>query len=334
MIKNKKNIEALLKERIDTSKIYYYKETTSTNTLAKEKARACACAGGSIFIAERQTAGRGKPGRDFFSPDGGIYISFLLTPEKMRAGGAPAFTLAAAVAACEAIENVTGRQPRIKWVNDILLDGKKIGGILTESEIEAESGCFKWVVVGIGINYCIREEEFPEELKGKAGSVYPDGQAKASKARMIAELINRMADIMPEGGMKSVREVQPCADSLHVGHAVPESGLADKGNNVSDAAQLHTDYHLSDTDFVHTESCLSDKDLAHTTDRLDRTGSDYADYILSRYKERLDTLGKRVDVHLSGESVQANAIDLDESGGLVIKKDDGTIKVLSSGEVW
>ena len=295
MIKNKKTIEALLKEGIDASKIYYYEETTSTNTLAKEKARASADAGGSIFIAERQTAGRGKPGRQFFSPDGGIYISFVFTPENMSAGRALDFTLAAAVAACEAIENVTGRQPRIKWVNDILLDGKKIGGILTESEIEADSGCFKWVVVGIGINYCIRREDFPEELKAKAGSLYPDGQAGVSKACMVAELINRVTDIMPGKCLSG---------------EVPKSGSVGNGDSPSK------------------------KTSVQTMDHPLYAGTEYADTILYRYKERLDTLGKKVDVQLAGESFPATAVDLDENGGLVIKKDDGTIKVLSSGEVW
>jgi len=327
MIKNKKTIEALLKEGIDASKIYYYEETTSTNTLAKEKARASADAGGSIFIAERQTAGRGKPGRQFFSPDGGIYISFVITPENMSAGRALNFTLAAAVAACEAIENVTGRQPRIKWVNDILLDGKKIGGILTESEIEADSGCFKWVVVGIDINYCIRREDFPEELKAKAGSVYPDGQAGVSKACMVAELINRMADIMPGAGLGCVNEAYPKTESAHAVYAVSDLGLADKGGSVSEPDLLRKGYRLSDTDIVPIENQMPD--TGHTMGSLL-----YADNILRRYKERLDTIGKKVDVHLAGESFQATAVDLDENGGLVIKKDEGTIKVLSSGELW
>jgi len=154
---------------------------------------------GEIIIAESQTAGRGRYGRKFFSPPGGgVYLSAVLCLEKLPAGEPALITALAAVSVCEALEAVTGKSPRIKWVNDIFLDGKKICGILTETVTEPGSGQ-RFAVVGIGVNLFMPEEGFPEELKGIAGAVYPftarsePDLASAVKNRVIAEIINRAA---------------------------------------------------------------------------------------------------------------------------------------------
>ena len=111
----------------------------STNTQAKKLA-ADGEAAPSLLLADGQTAGRGRMGRAFFSPPGtGLYMSVLLRPA-VQAEELPLVTLAAAAAVCEAVEEAAGVSTRVKWVNDILVDGRKVAGILTEAVGYLESG--------------------------------------------------------------------------------------------------------------------------------------------------------------------------------------------------
>lgn len=145
------------------------------STNMEVKRRALEGAGeGLVVLAEQQTAGRGRRGRSFFSPSGtGIYMSALFRPDPEISQDVVLITTAASVAVCRAIRNVLGEEPEIKWVNDVYLNGKKICGILTEAVSDFESGRIDTVVVGIGINYHVPEEGFPEELKETAGTVCP-----------------------------------------------------------------------------------------------------------------------------------------------------------------
>ena len=112
----------------------------STNALVREKANQ-GRPEGCVIIACEQTAGRGRYGRQFFSPvDSGVYLSLLLRPTAYSPQQATCLTAAAAAAMCQAIEAVTGQQPGIKWVNDIFLHGKKVCGILTEAAVGLETG--------------------------------------------------------------------------------------------------------------------------------------------------------------------------------------------------
>ncbi len=129
---------------------------------------------GSV-TALRQTAGRGRMGRQFYSPARGLYWSILLRPP-YTAEECLALTPIAAVAAAESLEAVYGVAPKIKWVNDLLLDGRKICGILTESAVYAESLRPRYVIVGVGINLAPPEGGFPEELREIAGTVLPHEQ--------------------------------------------------------------------------------------------------------------------------------------------------------------
>ena len=120
---------------------------TSTNALVRERA-AEGAPEGLVILANQQTAGRGRLGRDFYSPpDTGLYLSLLLRPRQMQPQHATRITTMAALAACEAIEAVTQQQPQIKWVNDIFLEGKKVCGILTEGSFNLETGQLDDVVV-------------------------------------------------------------------------------------------------------------------------------------------------------------------------------------------
>ena len=161
----------------------------STNTCVREMAEAGA-AEGSTVISGAQTGGRGRNGHSFFSPyDTGLYMSVLLRPQGCRSDRAVRLTTMAAVAVCEAIEAVSGQKARIKWVNDIFIDSKKVCGILTEASFGLENGLLEYAVVGIGINVFTPEGGFPKELKNIAGAVFNKKRDDA-KNLLAAECLN------------------------------------------------------------------------------------------------------------------------------------------------
>lgn len=156
----------------------------STNSYAKELARQGA-AEGTVVIARSQTAGRGRLGRSFHSPkDTGVYFSVILRPH-CKADQLMHLTCAVAVAACDAVERTCGLRPGIKWINDLTLESKKLGGILTELSFGSD-GNVDFAIIGIGIN--CKLESLPEELKGLACSL-SDFTAEPDSARLVYELI-------------------------------------------------------------------------------------------------------------------------------------------------
>lgn len=157
----------------------FLEETDSTNREAKELARQGAPHGTAV-LAERQTAGRGRLGRTFFSPEGGLYLSVILRPQ-CPPEDLPLMTPMAAVAVCRALEETLGIAPDIKWVNDLYLQGKKLCGILCEGAGEA-------VIVGIGLNLRTPEGGFPPQLNAAAPDVPADRRAlaEAIAGRLLA----------------------------------------------------------------------------------------------------------------------------------------------------
>ncbi|NLC68938.1 MAG: biotin--[acetyl-CoA-carboxylase] ligase [Clostridiaceae bacterium] len=181
-------IRLFLSEKNRNCPIIFYKVIDSTNTAAKKLALDGA-RHGTIVIAEEQAAGRGRMGKSFFSPPGtGIYISFILKP-KVDIDNAQLITIYAAVTVCTVIERFTRLSPKIKWVNDIFLNGKKICGILTEAAGNFESGGIESIIVGIGINFSTRQEDFPPEIRHIAGSLPSPG---ISRNQFAAALIDKM----------------------------------------------------------------------------------------------------------------------------------------------
>lgn len=138
-----------------------YNEVTSTNDAAKELAKSGADAG-TVVVSERQNGGRGRRGRLWISPKGGIWMSVIFRPG-LELKDVACYTLLGGVAVCHAIKQVTGLQTGIKWPNDILLNGKKVGGILTE--VVGEWQAVDFLIMGIGINANINSAELPEESK-------------------------------------------------------------------------------------------------------------------------------------------------------------------------
>lgn len=171
----------------------------STNQTAKGLAQSGA-PHGTVVAADSQTGGRGRFGRSFYSPPGvGLYLSAVLRPG-VTAEETGMLTIGAAVAVCRAICALSSASPQIKWVNDILIEGRKVGGILTEAASGLESGMLEYAVVGIGLNYTTALEAFPPELQNRAGSLFPKGAPEGlGRNRMAAEILKQLARIADEG---------------------------------------------------------------------------------------------------------------------------------------
>ena len=161
----------------------------STNNRAKALAAAGAPHGTAV-IADSQSGGRGRLGRSFFSPEhSGIYLTVILRPD-CAPEQASLLTSLAAVAAARAVEKVSGADVKIKWVNDLYLNGKKICGILTEAGLSPEGGRLAYAVTGIGIN--VGRMEFPPELRETATSIGNETGLAPDRNRLIAEVLNEL----------------------------------------------------------------------------------------------------------------------------------------------
>lgn len=186
-------IEKYLKSICKGLTLIVLPETESTNAAVIEKA-AEGAKEGLVIIANSQTKGKGRIGRKFFSPTNtGIYLSILLKPVRYSAQQAVKFTTMAAVAGCEAIELLSKEKTEIKWVNDIYMNEKKVGGILTEASVSLENGFLDYIVTGIGFNVYTPENGFPDELSHIAGAIFSEPQ-RDGKNRLAAEFLNNFME--------------------------------------------------------------------------------------------------------------------------------------------
>jgi len=174
-----------LKTRVFGKKqIVYFNETDSTNTRAKDLAIKGAPEG-TLVVSEKQTKGRGRKGRNWFSPSrGGIYTSLILRP-RIPPNEAPKMTLLTAVAVAETLHSLTQLKANIKWPNDILINGKKIAGILTE--ISTEMDAIDYIVVGLGMN--VNTYNFPDDIHEKATSIFIETGKHFPRVKLIREYI-------------------------------------------------------------------------------------------------------------------------------------------------
>ena len=169
--------------------LYWYPQTDSTNTQAKLLAKNGAPQG-TVLVAGNQTAGRGRMGRTFQSPDGqGVYLSVILHP-----GCSPTelmhLTCAVGAAMVNAVEAACGLRPQIKWINDLVVEGKKLGGILTE--LSFAKGCVDYAVVGVGINCLQTQEAFPEEIADIATSLSMVCRKPVQPEKLAAAMIEAL----------------------------------------------------------------------------------------------------------------------------------------------
>lgn len=169
----------------------------STNLVAKEKFNHQTPL---LVVANAQTKGRGRLGRDFYSPaDTGIYMSYAFRPN-FDMSKSTLITLAAAVAVAQSMEEIVKISPKIKWVNDLFINDKKVAGILTEASINLESGQMDTIIVGIGIN-CFTKD-FPDFERNVAGSI--DAKEQYSRNQLIISIANKLNNLLENLDPKEV----------------------------------------------------------------------------------------------------------------------------------
>jgi len=198
---SKNKIETFLTEEskkfITSDKITIFKQIDSTNTEAKKiisNAKKINDVDGTVLIAEKQTEGRGRLGRDFYSPaHNGIYMSVIFKPKNITID-TTVMTAAAAVAVCRSLKKYN-IQASIKWVNDIFVKGKKVCGILTEGNVNLETGLIDAVIVGIGINV-FSTTNFSKELQNIAGAVFEKKESnQVDRNELTATILNELCTI-------------------------------------------------------------------------------------------------------------------------------------------
>lgn len=242
--------EKSLKKFLDfDADVLYYPVIDSTNNEAKRLAN-----DGSgkpmLLVAEEQTNGRGRQGKSFYSPPlTGIYMT-LVTHPMSRLANAVTATTAASVAVCRAVEELTQLKPKIKWVNDVYLDGKKICGILTEAITDFETQTVSSVIIGIGMN--IKTIDFPSEVENAASL-----NVNISRVKLIACIANHLNRIL-------------CCD--------------------------------------------------------------YSEFI-TYYRSHSMIIGEQIHFIKNTKVTPATAMDIDDTGGLVVRLENGEITTLRSGEI-
>lgn len=192
-IMNKTELESIHATEWAGCEIYYFDSIDSTNTKAKELAEE-GHPSGTLVVADRQTAGKGRRGRSWESPTGiGIFMTLMLKPE-INPNNASMLTLVAAMATTRAIRRVTGVPAMIKWPNDIVMNGKKVCGILTE--MSAQFDYINHIVIGIGIN--VHNEDFSEEIAKTASSLYLESGQHIHRASLIEAFLEEFEDVYAE----------------------------------------------------------------------------------------------------------------------------------------
>lgn len=185
-VMTKAEIQSLMHTAWAGKRVLYHKETDSTNIQAKYEAEQGA-EHGLLVVADRQLAGRGRRGRSWESPQGVcIYMTILLRP-KIQPLKAPMLTLVMALSVAEAVREMTGLQAEIKWPNDIVLNKKKVCGILTEMSLEMDR--VDYVVTGVGIN--VNQTTFPDTIRETATSLLVEGGEPVRRAELIAAVMER-----------------------------------------------------------------------------------------------------------------------------------------------
>lgn len=249
--------DVLSEAELESESIFVFKETDSTNIQAKaggEKGEPH----GTLYVAESQSAGRGRRGRRWESPEGeSIYMSLLLRPE-FPPVKAPMLTLVMALAVARALRERTGVDVQIKWPNDLVVQGRKICGILTE--MSTEMTWINYVVIGIGIN--VNQNEFPEELKD-------------------------------------------CASSLKM-----ETGRRFRRSHLIAAVMEHFE--------MYYEQFLQEGSLAG---------------FRKEYNELLVNKGRQVKILEPGNHYEAYALGINDTGELIVEKEDGSVQNIFAGEV-
>jgi BirA family biotin operon repressor/biotin-[acetyl-CoA-carboxylase] ligase len=192
---NAKDIKAHIKSRLNTKfvgqQLYYYHRVATTMEAAKEMAKK-GTAEGTAIIADTQTAGRGRLGRTWLSPEGSLAMSLILKPSL---DNLPQLVMIASLAVVRTIKKVAGLEAQIKWPNDILLKGKKVCGMLIENEVKGDKVNF--AIIGIGINVNFDPLAFPE-ISDIATSLSHELGGEVSKVELAIALLSELEQLYLE----------------------------------------------------------------------------------------------------------------------------------------
>ncbi len=225
---------------------------SSTMDVAREEAESGA-PHGFIVLADEQTAGRGRRGRAWVSPPGGLYVTIVLRPEP---DAVRQLVMVAPLAVCEAVDAVAGVRSSIKWPNDILIEGRKVGGILIDSRLRG--GDVEYALVGIGVNVDLDPSQH-EGIRDIAVSLEHESGRKVAREKLLATVLNRFEKLLA-------------------------------------ASRLDGD-------------------------------------VYEAWRTRLETLGKQVRAQFGDRLEEGVAEDVDAEGNLLLRRPDGSIAVISAGDV-
>jgi BirA family transcriptional regulator, biotin operon repressor / biotin---[acetyl-CoA-carboxylase] ligase len=248
----------------------FFERVTSTNDIVH--ARAASGAGeGLLVVADEQTAGRGRLDRSWWAPQGGSLLMSLLFRPLLPARLAAQLTMCLGLGAIEGIEEVTGLRPALKWPNDVVIDGRKLGGMLSEARLAGDR--LEYAVLGFGLNVNIAV--MPAELAASATSLSITLGRPVDRLRLLVAMMARCEawyDRLPSW----------CEEStLHPGE--------------EDAGPAMP--------------------------------------LVESWAARLDTLGRRVTVHLAAESHSGVAFAVSPEGALMLRTDDGPVRTVWSGDI-
>jgi BirA family biotin operon repressor/biotin-[acetyl-CoA-carboxylase] ligase len=210
---NSQDMKAFIQSRLNTKfvgrQLYYYSSLTSTMERARKLAKEGA-ADGTVVIADTQTAGRGRLGRAWLSPEGSLAISVIFKPSL---NNLPQLIMVASVAVVRAIKKVAGLETQIKWPNDVLIKGKKVCGILTESEIKGSRVNF--AIIGIGINVNLNPLAFPDILSTATSLSHELGN-EILRAELASVLLSELEQLYLESqaGAPIYKEWQEYMETL------------------------------------------------------------------------------------------------------------------------
>ena len=175
-----------------------YEQIESTNDFCKKLALDSKTSKPHIVLSEHQTGGHGRYGRSFFSPKGsGIYLSILLkiNDDPIDPG---LLTISSSLAVVKALEKLFRINCQLKWVNDIIVDNRKVAGILVEGVTDLQSGAMDHVIIGLGMNYMTDPEIFPDDIRNRAGSLRKYAhRSDVSRNKLIAVFLNEFFKIYP-----------------------------------------------------------------------------------------------------------------------------------------
>lgn len=183
-----KKVKEELKTHLIGRTVHYFQRITSTNDLAKEFA-SLGAKEGTVIVAEIQTSGKGRLGREWASPKGGIWLSTILRP-KLSVEDSPKLTLMASLAVARTINQLFKLKAEVKWPNDVLINGKKVCGILTEANTKGR--IVNFVVIGIGVNANVELDSLPKEVRKIATSLKHELNREINRERFLSILLEKM----------------------------------------------------------------------------------------------------------------------------------------------